>query len=140
MSVTVIMIEDDPARVALAKRLLPRFAVGAELIAFNRAEPALTILKNCAMKGYKIAMPDLVLCDVHLPGMSGYDMARSIGTNPLLAGRFPVALYTYSPTLDHAERAFASGASAVLNKHDMAQLLHDGLNLINANARKHVSV
>jgi CheY-like chemotaxis protein len=42
--------------------------------------------------------PALVLCDIGLPGMDGYDVARRMRADPALAGATPCALTGYAPS------------------------------------------
>lgn len=39
--------------------------------------------------------PEVLLCDIGLPGMDGYEVARAFRSNPVLAGTFLVALTGY---------------------------------------------
>jgi CheY-like chemotaxis protein len=45
-------------------------------------------------------LPDLVFCDISLPDMSGYDVARVIRQDPPLASVFLVALSVYAQPED----------------------------------------
>ena len=52
--------------------------------------------------------PDVVLCDIGLPGMSGYDVARALRADPALRSAFLVALSGYTQAAD-LDRAGAAG-------------------------------
>jgi PAS domain S-box-containing protein len=52
--------------------------------------------------------PDLVLCDIGLPGMNGYDVARALRAEPELQGMRVVALSGYA-TSDDVHRSLAAG-------------------------------
>jgi signal transduction histidine kinase len=52
--------------------------------------------------------PDVVLCDIGLPGMDGYDVARAVRQDPALRSTFLVALSGYALPED-LERAAAAG-------------------------------
>jgi CheY-like chemotaxis protein len=65
--------------------------------------------------------PDLVLLDLMMPGLSGYDVVRSIKSNPLLS-KIPVVMVT---ALDGPARqsALQAGAEGFLAKPlELAQL------------------
>lgn len=51
--------------------------------------------------------PDVVLCDIGLPGMDGYEVARKVREDDTVAGVFLVALTGYGQEKDarNAERA-----------------------------------
>ncbi len=63
-----------------------------------------------ALTSYARQRPQLVLCDIGLPGMSGYEVARRIRQEPCGEGRAPVliALTGYDGPTDRA-RALAAG-------------------------------
>ena len=52
--------------------------------------------------------PDVVLCDIGLPGMDGYEVARSLRADPALAGTRLVALSGYALPED-LQRAAEAG-------------------------------
>ncbi len=59
--------------------------------------------------------PDVVICDLGLPGMSGYDVAREVRKDASLVGTFLVALSGYSQPED-VERAMEAGFDRHLAK------------------------
>jgi CheY-like chemotaxis protein len=59
--------------------------------------------------------PDVLLCDIGLPGMSGYEVARAVRTDPALRGAFLVALTGYASTEDQ-RRATEAGFDAHVAK------------------------
>ena len=61
--------------------------------------------------------PDVVLCDIGLPGMSGYDVARAFRADPALRSAFLVALSGYNQATD-LDRAGAAGFDRHLAKAD----------------------
>ena len=71
--------------------------------------------------------PDVVLCDIGLPGMDGYQVARAIRAEPGLAGIRLVAVSGYAQPEDRA-RARRAGVDAHVAKPadpaDIGRLLH----------------
>lgn len=59
--------------------------------------------------------PDVVLCDIGLPGMNGYEVARTFRSHPALAHMHPVALSGHALPED-LERATESGFEGHLAK------------------------
>jgi two-component system CheB/CheR fusion protein len=59
--------------------------------------------------------PDVVLCDIGLPGMDGYDVARAFRQDPELQSIFLVALSGYASPED-LERAADAGFQRHLAK------------------------
>jgi signal transduction histidine kinase len=60
-------------------------------------------------------LPDLVLSDVMMPGLSGYDLTRALKTDPKLRG-IPVILLTAKRGVDAALEGFTHGADDYLGK------------------------
>ncbi len=60
-------------------------------------------------------LPDVVLCDIGLPGLDGYEVARALRGNPALARAVLVALSGYTGE-DDVKRAFAAGFDRHLAK------------------------
>jgi signal transduction histidine kinase/ActR/RegA family two-component response regulator len=81
---TLLYVEDNPANLKLVEELL-RFRSGLQLISAPDAH-----------KGIEIAstqLPDLILLDINLPGMNGYDARKILIANPKTA-HIPVIALT----------------------------------------------
>lgn len=76
--------------------------------------------------------PDLILLDIGLPGMNGYDVAARLRREPTLAGTLIVAVTGYGQRADK-ERAIEAGCHAHLVKpvcpSDLLELLGGGPSL-----------
>jgi CheY-like chemotaxis protein len=62
-------------------------------------------------RGLELALgerPDLVLLDISLPGMDGYEVARRLRADPAL-GRIPLIAVTAHAMTGDQERVFAGG-------------------------------
>ena len=90
MSARILAVDDNPRNVKLLVELLK--AHDYEVIGAESGEAALALI--AAQK------PDLVLLDVMMPGLSGYDVCRAIRADPATAS-LPVVLVT---ALDPQER------------------------------------
>jgi len=70
------------------------------------------------MQGIDLAAalrPDLILLDIQLPVMDGYEVARNLRRNPDLAGTPIVAVTSYAMPGDR-EKAMESGCSGYIEK------------------------
>ena len=74
------------------------------------------------------APPDLVLCDIGLPGMSGYEVAREVRADPLLRETTLVALTGYASPADiqrAAEAGFDRHLAKPIAPDDLARALDE---------------
>ena len=65
-----------------------------------------------ALERARAFRPDIVLCDIGLPGMDGYEVAKALRREPALAGVYLVALSGYALPDD-----LARAANAGFNRH-----------------------
>src|SRR5512134_3847880 len=101
----VLIVDDDPtAREALVAILEGE---GYELQQAKDGIQALTLLKQL--------QPDLILLDVMMPAMDGFDVCRRIRATPQLA-EVPIILLTALDDRDSLVRGIESGADDFLSK------------------------
>ena len=107
----VLLVEDEPVvREAVARILRP------EGLTLDRVEDVDGALARLRKADYRV-----VLCDLMLPGFSGFDLLERVtGDRPQL----PVILITGYATIENALSAFKKGAFDFLPKpFDVAELL-----------------
>ena len=105
MSARVLIIDDTPASLELMKYLL-------------EASGYAVMTATTGPKGIAAArrdVPDLVLCDVQLPGMDGMDVAREFRDAPALAGVPMVAVTAFDLPGDRS-RLLAAGFDGYVPK------------------------
>jgi two-component system CheB/CheR fusion protein len=93
------------------------------LIIEDNLDAALSLYEALELGGHEVAVahqgpeglakaaelrPDVILCDIGLPGMDGYEVARRLRADPALAGVLLVALSGYALPED-LQRAAAAG-------------------------------
>ena len=94
----ILIIEDtENNRVLLTRRLKPR---GYDIITAEDAEKGLSLVEA--------ERPDLVLMDVGLPGMNGWEATRQLKSNPATK-QIPVVALTAHAMDGDREKAFAAG-------------------------------
>ena len=105
-SMAKILIVDDEER---NRRLLDVFAKadGYETVAAANGETALRLaLSEC---------PDLILLDLMMPGMDGFEVTRWLKANPL-TNPIPIIIVTALEDVASHKRMLTSGAEEFINK------------------------
>jgi two-component system CheB/CheR fusion protein len=102
---SVLVVEDDPETLALYVARLEQ--LGAAVNGATDAPAALSILA--------VWRPDVMLCDLHLPGMDGYQLMEQIRARPELAGVPVIAISGSHPALV-ADRCLREGFVELLTK------------------------
>ncbi|MBI3285275.1 MAG: two-component system response regulator [Burkholderiales bacterium] len=96
---TILVVDDTPGDILLISGLLER------LYHVRVARHAETALKICGSD----APPDLVLLDLTMPDMDGYEICRRLKANPLSA-QLPVILLSAANEIEDESRGLALGA------------------------------
>ncbi len=104
-AVAVLLVEDNADAAQVLRELLE--LEGHHVDVAENAPAALRILRERGA--------DAVLCDIGLPGMSGYELARSIRNDPSLRGTYLCALTGYGSAADR-RRAREAGFDQHLTK------------------------
>ena len=102
---TILLVEDTPANLALACKLLS--AAQHHVLTATTAEAGLELARE--------RLPDLVLLDLALPGMDGWQALSAIRADPETADLRVVAFTAYAMLGDHG-RALEAGFDGYLSK------------------------
>ena len=105
MPATVLVVDDNQQNLELLQAYLDD--MDCETIAANDGAEALEIIKQ--------RQPDLILLDVMMPKMSGFEVCRRIKNNPKTAD-IPVIMVTALTELGDIERGLDSGTDDFLSK------------------------
>lgn len=105
MSARILLIEDNEQNRYLATFLLERsgFSVTSAVDGFRGIELAAEML------------PDIILLDIQLPGLNGYEVAAALRQNATLQNVPIVAVTSYALPGDR-EKALGSGCNGYLEK------------------------
>lgn len=101
----ILAVDDDDAVLAALERILGR--AGYKVLGVEHPERALELLDDLT--------PDLILLDVLMPGMSGYELCARIREREALE-YVPVVFVTVLGRPEDRARAFAAGAADVVEK------------------------
>ena len=108
----VLIVDDDPMTVKLVQALLHTSEY--ETIAATNGEEGVKLAKD--------KKPHLVLMDVIMPRMNGYDACRAIKADQGTR-KIPVLLLTSINEEGHAKLSRGCGANGYINKSSMSQEL-----------------
>jgi CheY-like chemotaxis protein len=105
MSAVVLVIEDNPDNRELMRYLLT--GLGHEPIVASSGEEGVALALS--------KLPDIVLLDLHMPGMDGYEAARRIREMPRLA-RTPIVAVTAIAMVGDRDAVLAHGFDGYISK------------------------
>jgi diguanylate cyclase (GGDEF)-like protein len=102
---TVLIVDDQPDNIQVLAKLLK---ADCRLKVANNGEKALALANG-------EAPPDLILLDVQMPVLDGYEVCRRLKENPRTHD-IPVIFVTASATVDDEEKGFLLGAVDYITK------------------------
>jgi two-component system cell cycle response regulator len=105
MATRILVIEDNPANMELVRYVLEAF--GYAVIEARDGEKGLELARA--------APPDLVICDLQLPGIDGIEVAKRLRALPALA-RVPLIAVTAYAMVGDRERVLAAGFDGYISK------------------------
>jgi two-component system cell cycle response regulator DivK len=105
MNGKILIIEDNEQNLYLLSFILNKHGYAVET-ARDGSEGITAALR---------ARPDLILLDIQLPGMDGYDVARCLKNHPVL-GDTPIVAVTSYAMMGDREKALESGCTGYIKK------------------------
>jgi CheY-like chemotaxis protein len=109
----VVIIDDDPDAIELAKHVLLRANIPNPVVSLSDGRDAIAYLRRCMAA--EIEMPLFVFLDLKMPGIDGFHVLDWMRHQPALRHLITVVLSTSSALRD-VTRAFELGADAYLHK------------------------
>src|SRR5690606_30645196 len=104
----VLVVEDEPADVALLQLAFERCAQWPSVDIVNNGEQALSWLRRCQD-------PEWVLLDLNLPRMGGKEVLRELRKVPRLE-RLPVVVFSSSVNVQDVTECYELGANCYVEK------------------------
>ena len=105
MSKRILVVEDEEDNRRIVRDLLT--SVGYEIIEAVTGEEGVTAAET--------HLPDLILMDIQLPGLDGYEATRRIKANPALR-HIPIIVVTSYALSGDDVKAFEAGCDAYISK------------------------
>ena len=101
----ILIVDDDFDTLHMVGKMLERH--GFQIIAANNGDKALQLAKS--------ENPDLIILDVMMPGMDGYEVTRKLRSQESTAF-IPIILFTAKAQVDDKLEGFEAGADDYLTK------------------------
>ena len=102
---TILIVDDDLDTLKLVGMMLER--KGYEIIAAANGRKALELVAK--------SLPDLILLDIMMPEMDGYEVARRLRSNPKTEF-IPIIMFTAKSQIDDRIEGLEAGADAYITK------------------------
>jgi two-component system, sensor histidine kinase RpfC len=122
-SLQILVADDQPANRVVLQRLLER--AGHRLLFAEDGESALDLLERHS--------PDLMVIDLHMPGLSGLDVIRQTRVMQSGGTRTPIVVLSADATVESLQAAERAGAYAYLTKPVIVARLLDTISKVAAN-------
>lgn len=113
----IMLVEDNDDHAELTLLALKNIGVVNPAIRFVDAESALDYLAAASSpeSGKDHPMPGIILLDIRLPGMSGFDMLQRVKNNPKTK-RIPTIMLTTSGKEEEVIKGYEHGANSYIVK------------------------
>ncbi len=119
MKKTLLIIDDNEDDILITERVLSKIAPEVKREVAKNGETGLALLRDGR------PLPELILLDLKMPGMSGFDVLRQIRADARLK-HIPVVVVTSSALEADEKEAGRAGADSFLHKaFDMDQFSRD---------------
>lgn len=120
----ICLIDDDPDHVLIITRAIRELGESSHVHAASDGDEAMEWLRSAA------PLPDLILLDINMPGLSGFDVLKSLKADEQLK-LVPVVMLTSSDASADVAHAYELGASGYISKpsyfHDLRAILGNTL-------------
>jgi len=102
---SILCVDDEPTQLILLRFAFER--AGFRVLSANNGQEAVELTNQ--------HQPDLILMDLMMPLMDGYQATAAIKSNPALS-HIPIVLYTAYDQTELVAQAKAAGAAEVIRK------------------------
>src|ERR1043165_9594519 len=121
----ILMVEDNPRDAVFISRALRKYSAAGNVISLRRGQEALDYLfetSNFADRN-KLPVPQLVILDLHMPVLDGFEVLKIIRLYERLSD-IPVVIFSGSENEADIKRSFAMGANSyVVKLHDIEKFI-----------------
>ena len=123
-AIKLLLVEDNPDDVEIAIRAFRKSRLINDIRVVRDGEEALVLLFRDGGQDLDPFWPDLILLDLNLPKVSGFDVLDRIKTSDELSAT-PVIVLTVSERQEDIARAYQLGANTYITKPvDFEKFMH----------------
>ncbi|MDQ2098641.1 MAG: response regulator [Tychonema bourrellyi B0820] len=109
----ILVVDDNPTNLAVISQALK--TAGYKLRVASEGEEALTMMERCATLRSGQTLPELILLDVQMPGIDGFETCRRLQANPATKG-IPVIFMTALTDAESKVKGLSLGAVDYITK------------------------
>lgn len=113
-SAKVLLVDDNPTFIKVLSRFLDRQEL--ETLSANNGKEAIELLRSGEVR------PALIVCDVHMPVMNGYDFVNELRADDNFAD-IPIIMLTSDDDIELKVELISNGADLHLNKSEDPRIL-----------------
>ena len=115
--IDILLVEDNPDHAMLTRRVLKDYKVANEVHLVEDGADALDYVyrRGQYSNGKNAPRPGLILLDVKLPKVDGFEVLRQLKTDPEYSS-IPVVMLTTSSHDEEVARGYADGANSYVTK------------------------
>lgn len=121
---SIVLVDDDEIDIQFLRKCLDVSALSNPFLSFRSGGKFLDYMKNVVEKS--AAMPALVLLDVNMPGMNGFEVVSSLRVHPEFSNKPMIIFLTTSDSPLDKQKAESLGLRYVekfFNRADAVQFL-----------------
>ena len=111
----ILIVDDEPGDVNLIRTAIVEGRFICNISVARNGVEALTFLRKEGPDHTDAVTPDLVLLDLNMPKLSGYDVLKALQADPRLA-RIPVVVLTTSEAERDVFQSYDLGAAGFVTK------------------------
>lgn len=123
----ILIVDDDPEDRMFTREALVVAAPGVDI---REVDDGITFLEYVRSPGRDRPFPDLVLLDLKMPRMDGFEALAEVRADPALRHLPIVAVFTTASDPDFVRRTYAGGANAFLGKPATHEDLVDMMRIV----------
>jgi CheY-like chemotaxis protein len=130
-ALVILLVEDDENDLFFVQRATSEGAVGHKVYAVHDGSDAIRYLRGEGdyADRQKFPIPNVILTDIKMPGMGGFDFLRWLRSHPE-SSVIPVIVYSNSNLEKDVTEAYRLGANAYIKKPSSLNELIETLDLV----------